>query len=89
MHPLAEPRLLEGEPACATVNISSLTGPFAGELCALELGRHVNDIDLYLDDGRVATYKVDGNRIAPACRHRLAFHQHRFARGVGPCSRAH
>lgn len=35
-------------------------GPFAGELCALELGRHVNDIDLYLDDGRVATYKVDG-----------------------------
>jgi len=35
-------------------------GPFAGEVCALELGRHVNEIALQVDEGGAAIYRVDG-----------------------------
>ena len=36
-------------------------GPFAGELEALDLESHVNEVALKADDGHLAVYKLDGD----------------------------
>jgi hypothetical protein len=36
-------------------------GPFAGELEALDLEQHVNEVALEDDDGHLAVYKLDGD----------------------------